>query len=1809
MNSKYFSKLAVFLVALVSFLVVATAGAAAIPVHVGISGTAYTVSEAQGSVWVPISLTSGSNYSTHGLATGTTGATVSVHVYTYDGTAKEGTNYTGVTQALTWAEGDSGTQWVQIPILDAGVAYGGSLTFSIQIYPSTDNPAVFDVTSKSGYDSAVVSIKSAHSATTTDLKFRNSTYIVREPATLSTVDIPVDVVRATDPTAPISVYYTTVDGLNGVANRDYYPQSGILTFPAGTLASGTISVPLKHDAALSGTTAQFSVQLSLPSGATVSRALATVRILDIDSVTPVLELGAQEVYVAQSGTAVVRVYRSGTSSSNSIFTYSLVDGSAVSGWDYAGLDASVLNGATWVPGPPSAGTINGIPYATGTISGSNGYVDLQIPTGGTSTLQPLYFSIALTGTNSDWLNAAPGSITQATTYITTPSATEARIQFGSKTYSVSQTQDGINTVPVIVQRFGDLTQTSTVNFQTVPITAAANIDYQTIYGTLVFAPGEISKAIDITINPSSAVTGPVKFAVALSNPATVAGSGPAGATSSLGVNATTTVTITPTTVQNVVGFVSPSYSMNEESDSAGLLDNTASIGVQLTRSPADMASTVTVQVYTRQGTATADVDYQSISQTSPVTLTFGPYETVKTFTVKSKHDTTPESNETFSLVLSNPINAVIGETGTATVEIIDNDRSGVTQFTTTNYLVNEGDGTVTLNAVLSRTSGASDTVVVPYVVSSISAPESRYLGQTQGTVTFGPYVTSQQIVIHIADDLVVEPLQTFSVTLLPPSGGKIQVGSNSVAIVSITDNDGGNSVQFDSSVYGALDGDTMLIRLRASRGGDPGAALSIGYKITAGSADEANNYYLPYYGDYGVVRFAAGEDTAYLPISLKHDGFTGAKTFTITLTTDPTSSGNTTDVGMQSGALCKIYGTNGTVNTTQFLSPEVRTLENGPALIVPVIRFGPDNGADSKVGYSTRMTTAVLNPQNETAQPGVDFQPVSGEVTFAFVDRVWYSMGADGKAVEHKYREQTSIQYVTIPIIDNGRVTGDQFFNINLVSADNIQFGAQTTLKVWITDAEVGNRVQFRQSAYNVLKTDPQAVVVVQRDAYGNPNATGAVEYNILGINSTNGVDFRGASGLLLFGPGELSKEISIPIINNPYYVTEPKTFRVTLTNPSSGTVLGTPAIAIVTITDPAVATIPKVSISVPTARAIISKSGTDTGLFTVSRTGPTTSALTVNYDIRGTAVAGPTLGGAAYDYQYLGSSAYATSGSVVIPVGASSVDIPVTPHDNVYSTGDVDLILAVAAAGTNSGGLPDYLPGSLTSGAVTLKDLNQAGLGVSIAVDNVTPTVGDTVMYTLTVRNQGIGGDAYNVVLTQNFPSGLTFVSCDWPVTTVNSTSGVSYSASLGIVPNSSTIVVHLGVKPNAAFTYDSTAAVVTSSSDPYSGDNTTSPIRVSVKPAEVLTTDLNLTMGVSADHPTVGDQFTYTMTVTNSSANDAAGVVLTQSLPSTVTYLGADSGYAVTTGSTGLTTNLGIIPAGTSKTVHVQAMSTTQTTFDSTAAVTTTSNDKNQLNNSATVRVYTQPVVPVDLGVAMAVNNSKPAVGDQFTYTITVVNTSANDASGVILSQSLPASVTYLGSPDGYVVSRGAAGLSADLGIIAAGASKTLHIIAKSTTAFTFDSTASVTTTSADSYTANNVTLPVRVSVAAKPLVYLTQAIVDRTAKHSPAKNGHIVFNRNNNGIANALSVAYAVSGPATGAAKLGVDYKLMQGTKVLSGTVVFPKNVASVTVDVVPIVPASGKVAPSKVTAYFNLKPSSATTSPYTVAGSKAYVYIYR
>src|SRR5207302_9290684 len=80
-------------------------------------------------------------------------------------------------------------------------------------------------------------------------------------------------------------------------------------------------------------------------------------------------------------------------------------------------------------------------------------------------------------------------------------------------------------------------------------------------------------------------------------------------------------------------------------------------------------------------------------------------------------------------------------------------------------------------------------------------------------------------------------------------------------------------------------------------------------------------------------------------------------------------------------------------------------------------------------------------------------------------------------------------------------------------------------------------------------------------------NSTVTVDVATADVTATNGLDYSGITNTLSFAPGERLKLITVPILNDG--IKEPtKNFRVDLSNPTGGAVLGSRTTATITIAD-----------------------------------------------------------------------------------------------------------------------------------------------------------------------------------------------------------------------------------------------------------------------------------------------------------------------------------------------------------------------------------------------------------------------------------------------------------------------------------------------------------------------------------------------------------------------------------------------------------------------------------------------------------------
>ncbi|HEV7744799.1 MAG TPA: Calx-beta domain-containing protein [Pyrinomonadaceae bacterium] len=121
------------------------------------------------------------------------------------------------------------------------------------------------------------------------------------------------------------------------------------------------------------------------------------------------------------------------------------------------------------------------------------------------------------------------------------------------------------------------------------------------------------------------------------------------------------------------------------------------------------------------------------------------------------------------------------------------------------------------------------------------------------------------------------------------------------------------------------------------------------------------------------------------------------------------------------------------------------------------------------------------------------------------------------------------------------------------------------------------SQIQFSATTYTIGEVAPSATITVTRTGnatgiasvnYATSDAAGATDCNTMGSLASSRCDYETKHGTLDFAPNELSKTISVFLIDDSY-TENTEAFNISLSNVvGSGAVLGTPASATVNITD-----------------------------------------------------------------------------------------------------------------------------------------------------------------------------------------------------------------------------------------------------------------------------------------------------------------------------------------------------------------------------------------------------------------------------------------------------------------------------------------------------------------------------------------------------------------------------------------------------------------------------------------------------------------
>ena len=324
-----------------------------------------------------------------------------------------------------------------------------------------------------------------------------------------------------------------------------------------------------------------------------------------------------------SGTANLAFTVTMSKASTKVITvgYATSNGTATAGQDYKATSGTV----TFAPGVTSQ-TINVSVVGDTTVEPDETFaVTLSNPSGATLT-RP-----SATGT------IVGDDVAPPTVSIANSTANEGNSLSSNMGFTVSLSK--ASTTPI------------TVRYATSNGTASSGKDYTATSGTITFAAGVTSQAVNVGIIGDTTVESDETFTVTLSSPvgATIASGAAIG-----------------TIVNDDTAPQAPSVSIANSTASEGN-SGTSTMTFAVTLSKA-WTTPVTIGYATSNGTATVGQDYNAVSGT----ITFAPGVTSQLVNVGVLSDTTVEPDETFTMTLSNPVGATIGRT-TATGTILNDD--------------------------------------------------------------------------------------------------------------------------------------------------------------------------------------------------------------------------------------------------------------------------------------------------------------------------------------------------------------------------------------------------------------------------------------------------------------------------------------------------------------------------------------------------------------------------------------------------------------------------------------------------------------------------------------------------------------------------------------------------------------------------------------------------------------------------------------------------------------------------------------------------------------------------------------------------------------------------------------------------------------------------------------------------------------------------------------------------------------------------------------------------------------------------------
>jgi len=641
---------------------------------------------------------------------------ISVTFQTSDGTARNGANYIGSTNIVSFPPGEV-LREIFVPVLD-----DSNITAGLTVNMAISNP-----TPPAGMGlqpNAVLTILNVDSA----LAFSSAHYTVAKnvPSHLAHVDI----TRVGGTNGTCTASFTTTTNGTAIDGTDYRSTNALVTFNPGD-RTRTVGISIISNTIPEGIRT-VTLALTNSSGAFLQSPTNAVLSIFDNVFSPgffFIDTNVDYVYSEGDANAYLTVLRTNGSSGSVTLHFRTVAGTAAPGVNYVDTDGHVTFPDT-ISSEQIAIPLMENSLVQGTVQFS---VYLYGPDGGSALTDPTNATVSI---KDDEFGAA----------------------FLSITNFCSESITNAATATVFVQRIGDTNVTFSVDFGTTNGTAQAGINFSNTVGTLTFTNGEVLKSILVPLIYDPMVTGDLSFTMGLSNPT-------AGGL----VTAPAITTVVIHDADAGISFTNATLNVFKNAGAAVITVVCSNPSVEPPLSDTN-AIPISVNYFTTNGTALAGLDYIATSGT----MIFSNGIATNTFTVPLLDNLGSSGDRTFNVMLANVTapGQLVAPTNLL-VTIVDS--MPLMRFSSASYTVQKSG--VSANITVFRKGFTNNVASVDFLATNGTAQAGINFAYTNGTLIFTNGEMVKTFRVPIFDNNTPQPNKTVSLQLLNPTNSLLTAPS------------------------------------------------------------------------------------------------------------------------------------------------------------------------------------------------------------------------------------------------------------------------------------------------------------------------------------------------------------------------------------------------------------------------------------------------------------------------------------------------------------------------------------------------------------------------------------------------------------------------------------------------------------------------------------------------------------------------------------------------------------------------------------------------------------------------------------------------------------------------------------------------------------------------------------------------------------------------------------------------------------------------------------------------------------------------